>query len=135
MSTIGHKVKDLMVRKEKLVTLSSEATISEAAKVMEENNVGSVLVVEEGKLKGIFTERDVVRAIAENIPVNEKIGKVMTTNVITVDEEDYLSKAVYIVSEKGVRHLPVIDKKGNLVGIISAKDLAKYYSEFIEAIE
>jgi len=135
MSAVSRKVKDLMIGKEKLITLSADASISDAAKVMEKNNVGSVLIVEEGKLKGIFTERDIVRAIAKNIPVTEKIGNVMTTDVITVCEDDYLSKAVYIVSEKGIRHLPVTDKEGNLVGIISAKDLAKYYSEYIEAFE
>jgi len=135
MSTVSRKVKDLMVGKEKLITLNADASISDAAKVMEENNVGSVLIVEEGKLKGIFTERDIVRAIAKDIPVTEKLGNIMTTDIITVYEDDYLSKAVYIVSEKGIRHLPVTDKEGNLVGIISAKDLAKYYSEYIEAFE
>ena len=65
------KVKNLMVPKEKLVVLPPEATIKDAAESMEKNNVGSVLVVKDEKLVGIFTERNIVKAIANKGPVSK----------------------------------------------------------------
>ena len=58
----------------------------------------------------------------------------MTKNVLTIKDDEYLSKAALIISEKNIRHIPVVDSAGNLVGIISSKDVAKYYSEFIESL-
>lgn len=135
MSYIRRIVKDFMVSKEKLVTLDPKATITDAARVMEEKNVGSILIVKQNNLMGIFTERDVVKVVAKGIPINEKLESVMTTNVITIRDDEHISKAVYIMGERGVRHIPVIDQRGKLVGILSSKDIVKYYSEYIEGFE
>lgn len=134
MSYRDVKVRDMMVPKERLITLPPEATIEEAAEVMESNAVGSVLIVREGRLIGIFTERDVVKAIANKIPPDEKLEGIMTKEVFTIREDAYLSKAALLISERNIRHLPVVDVAGNLVGIISSKDVAKYYSEFMESL-
>ncbi|MGB9728580.1 MAG: CBS domain-containing protein [Thermoprotei archaeon] len=126
------KVKELMTPKNKLITVKPSITILEAIKIMNEKGVGSVLVVENDKLVGIFTERDVVRTVANEINLNERLEKVMTKKPVIVEEEDYLSKASLLMSEKNVRHLPVINKEGKLVGIISARDLATYFYTIIE---
>ena len=126
------KVKELMTPKNKLITVKPSITILEAIKIMNEKGVGSVLVVENDKLVGIFTERDVVRTAANEINLNERLEKVMTKKPVIVEEEDYLSKASLLMSEKNVRHLPVINKEGKLVGIISARDLATYFYTIIE---
>ncbi|MGC8948478.1 MAG: CBS domain-containing protein [Thermoprotei archaeon] len=111
------KVKELMTPKNKLITVKPSITILEAIKIMNEKGVGSVLVVENDKLVGIFTERDVVRTAANEINLNERLEKVMTKKPVIVEEEDYLSKASLLMSEKNVRHLPVINKEGKLVGV------------------
>jgi len=126
------KVKELMIPKEKLVKVKPSITITEAAKIMYDKGIGSVLVVENEKLMGIFTERDIVKTVATGISLNESLEKVMTKNPITIEEDEYLSKASIIMSEKNIRHLPVINKEGKLVGIISAKDIATYFYTIIE---
>ncbi len=126
------KVKELMTPKDKLITVKPSITILEAVKIMNEKGVGSVLVVENDKLVGIFTERDVVRTVANEINLNERLEKIMTRKPVIIEEEEYLSKASLLMSEKNVRHLPVVNKEGKLVGIISARDLATYFYTIIE---
>lgn len=126
------KVKELMVPKEKLVKVKPSITVTEAVKIMYEKGIGSVLVVENEKLVGIFTERDAIKIIATGIPLSENLEKVMTKKPITIEENEYLSKASVIMSEKNIRHLPVVDKEGKLTGIISAKDIATYFYTIIE---
>lgn len=126
------KVKELMIPKEKLVKVKPSTTIIEAVKIMYDKGIGSVLVVENEKLVGIFTERDVVKTVATGISLSESLEKVMTKRPITIEENEYLSKASIIMSEKNIRHLPVVDKEGKLIGIISAKDIATYFYAIIE---
>jgi CBS domain-containing protein len=102
---------------------------------MEARKIGSILIVKGDKLLGIFTERDIVRTVADGVPSNTNLEVVMTKNVETLKPNDPLSKAAYIISEKGFRHIPILDDEGRLVGIISARDISRYYSEFIEAFE
>ncbi|MEM3832710.1 MAG: CBS domain-containing protein [Thermoprotei archaeon] len=128
------KVKELMTPKDKLVTVKPSITILEAAKILIEKNIGSVLVVEDDKLAGIFTERDVVRIVANEVSPNERLEKVITRNLITINEEDYLSKASLLMREKNIRHLPVVNKEGKVIGIISARDLAVYFYTISERI-
>lgn len=126
------KVKELMIPKEKLIKVKPSTTIIDAIKMMYDKGIGSVLVVENEKLVGIFTERDVVKTVATGISLNESLEKAMTKQPITIEENEYLSKASIIMSEKNIRHLPVVDKEGKLVGIISAKDIATYFYTIIE---
>ncbi len=115
-----------MKRDELLTVGPNEPTIN-AIKKMKERNVGSVLVVsEEGKLVGIFTERDVLRLVAEGKPLDRPIGEYMSKKLITATLTDSLSKVASIMVEKWIRHLPVIDERGKLVGIISIRDVLRY---------
>jgi len=125
------KVKDVMTPSNRLVTASEDETIRDAAKKMFENNVGSVLIVRNDRLIGIFTERDIVKIISKELPLDTKLGEVMTKDVITVEPEESLSRAALLMSERNIRHLPVV-KDERLEGIISARDVAKYYSEVME---
>jgi CBS domain-containing protein len=135
MSYIGKKIKDVMVPRERLIIAPPEFTVEEAARLMWDNGVGSILIVKEGKLLGIFTERDLVRVVATKRSTWEKLENVMTKNPLTLKPNEPLSKAAILMSEKGFRHIPVVDEKNELVGIISARDVARHYAEFSESLE
>lgn len=112
------------------VYLSPETTVFEALELMFEKNIGSILVMDQEKFKGIFTERDYARKVilkgksSKNIPVSE----IMTKNPLTVSSDNTIEECMWLMTNKFVRHLPVIDH-GQLIGIISIGDVVKYIIE------
>ncbi|HIP65138.1 MAG TPA: CBS domain-containing protein [Pyrodictium sp.] len=111
-----------------LVTAKPSETVADAARKMREYNVGSVLIVDEqGKLLGIFTERDLVKVVASNKPLSTKLEEVMTKgNLVTASPDDPLPLIAHKMVEHNVRHIPVVDDQGRVVGIISIRKLLKY---------
>ena len=107
-----------------LYSISSDRTVLEALKLMAEKNIGAVLVVDDGKLTGIFSERDYARKIilADRHSDDTRIAEVMTARVITIEPEQSLDECMVMMSDKHIRHLPVMDK-GELIGIISINDV------------
>jgi CBS domain-containing protein len=107
--------------------LSVEATTSltEAARVMRDNDVGDVLVVGDGALRGILTDRDiVVRAVAEDrSPESTPSGEVCSPDLATVAADDTIEGAADVMRKRAVRRLPVVDQ-GAVVGVVSIGDLA-----------
>lgn len=106
----------------RLVTASTGDTVKVAVDLMASNRVGSVLVMESGRLAGIFTERDLVNHLHRGGGLDDKLGDVMTRNPITVREDESLWKAVMLMVEHGIRHLPVVNAEGDLVGVLSIRD-------------
>lgn len=107
-----------------LYSVRSDQTVLEALQLMAEKNIGAVLVVDEGNLTGIFSERDYARKIVLRGRHSDetRIADVMTPNVITIEPEQPLEDCMVIMSDRHIRHLPVVDK-GELVGIISINDV------------
>ena len=107
-----------------LFSVTSATTVYDALVEMANKNIGAVLVMDDGKLSGIFSERDYARKIVlKGLHSDETVVKdVMTSNVITVDMEDGLEVAMQIMSDKHIRHLPVMENKV-LSGIISINDV------------
>lgn len=107
-----------------IYSIPSTATVYEALVLMSDKNIGAVLVIDNGKLSGIFSERDYARKIVlKGRHSDDTIVKdVMTANVITVDLNDSLDHAMQIMSDKHIRHLPVMDGE-KLHGIISINDV------------
>ena len=107
-----------------LYSVSSDQTVLAALELMADKNIGAVLVVDKGELTGIFSERDYARKIVLKGRHSDdtKIVDVMTANVITIAPEQSLEECMRIMSDKHIRHLPVMDK-GELVGIISINDV------------
>ena len=99
-----------------------ETLVSQAAKLMAKKNVGAVMVIEDGRLVGIFTERDIAfRVVARGLDAKTiKLADVMTPAPDTVDADKPFGYALLRMHERGFRHLPVI-KDGNVVGIVSAR--------------
>ncbi|MCX5718151.1 MAG: CBS domain-containing protein [Nitrospirae bacterium] len=111
----------------KILTCKKDCKIADAITIMDGNNVGSILVTDNnGELIGIFTERDIMHCFTKKISVNDEImGNVMTTKPITLDPSIDISIAVHLMSDKKIRHLPVIED-GKIVGMISYRDLISY---------
>jgi CBS domain-containing protein len=116
-------VTDVMTRHVR--TLSPTSTVAEAAKAMDEMNVGVIPVCEGDKLLGMVTDRDiVVRAVAQGLDGNTPLAKVMSTDVRTARETDDLDTVLADMASSQVRRLPVLDEAERLVGIISIGDIA-----------
>lgn len=116
------KVSDIMTAA--TLTDAPNDTLAEASAKMWQQQTGSLLIMEGSSLKGIVTERDVLRAVAEgNDPKACNISEVMTPDPVTIDPETNLHDAAKIMFDKWFRHLPVVDSQRNVVGIISLRDL------------
>lgn len=116
------------------ITANRSTPIEEVAKIMNENKIGSILIVDdEGKLEGIITERDILFAVA-----HDKIGKglpaymIMTEDPLTVTPGVPIIEAVRIMREANVRHLPVVDKDNKPVGMISLRDIIDAVMMFLD---
>ncbi|MEM3737175.1 MAG: CBS domain-containing protein [Candidatus Bathyarchaeia archaeon] len=121
---ITTKVKDAM--RVKVVTISPQNTVKEAIKLMTDNAIGSVVVVEAGEIAGILTERDCIRkCLAAGKELTTKIGDVMSKPVVTVNQDASLSEAVELMRRKMIRRLPVVDKANKLVGILTSDDVLR----------
>jgi CBS domain-containing protein len=106
------------------VGVESGASVADAARRMREAGVGAVLVLEQGRLAGIFSERDLLtRVVAEGkSPGATRVGEVATQPVVTVAAGASLRQCAETLRDEGVRHLPILDAGGKPVGILSARD-------------
>jgi|SRR3990172_5894965 len=130
----SQRIRSVMERK-KLLIAPPETTVSQAAKLMAKKNVGAVMVVENERLVGIFTERDAVfRVIARGLDTQTTIlTDVMTVEPKTVDPGKSFGYALLMMHENGFRHAPVIEN-GKPIGIVSARyaldpDLEEFVAE------
>ncbi|WP_338868288.1 CBS domain-containing protein [Spirosoma sp. SC4-14] len=107
-----------------LYSVNSDETVLGALRLMADKNIGAVLVVDDGKLSGIFSERDYARKIIlkDRHSNDTRVADVMTAHVITIEPEQSLDECMKIMSERHIRHLPVMDN-GVLTGIISINDV------------
>ena len=105
--------------------LDTGATVQDAAREMRDGDVGDVLLVENGRLAGLVTDRDiVVRAVAEGRdPARTRVGEIATRDVIALTPDQTVDDAIRIVREQNVRRIPVV-QDGRPVGIVSIGDLA-----------
>ena len=118
-----HRAIKTIIRNRSILTSPSKATVSEAARLMKRNKVGAVMVVEHGRLVGIFTERDAVfRVLAEgHDPQTTHIGDVMTKHPQSITPDKPLGHALLMMHENGYRHVPVVDND-RPIGMVSARD-------------
>jgi CBS domain-containing protein len=131
---LDQPVKSVMQRR-KVLKAPPTLSVSEAAVLMANKNVGAIMVIEEERLVGIFTERDVVfRVIARGLDVRTtRLAEVMTPAPRTVDPDRPFGYALTVMHENGFRHLPVVEN-GKPIGIVSARsamdpDLEDFVSE------
>ncbi len=123
-----------VIRAQKLVTLTREASVRQAAHLMAERGIGAIMVVEELQLVGIFTERDITaRVVAAGLdPDVIKLGQVMTPDPDTLKPTATVRDALDLMKRHGYRHLPVVQGR-KLVGIVSIRDLYNTVMDQLEA--
>jgi CBS domain-containing protein len=108
--------------------------IQEAIEIMTKDHIGSVVVEsKDGKIDGIVTERDIMKALAKKIPTKEKVDKIMTKKVIAVEPETDLSEAISIMAKNHIKKLIVMEED-TLAGIISVSDILKNLDEYSEEL-
>ena len=109
-----------------VVTVSPDATLTEAARLMRESDIGPLPVCEDKRIVGMLTDRDItVRAIAEGRDPNAtRVSEVMTPEVISCMEADDVERAAQLMQGAQLRRLLVVDAEGRLAGIVSLGDLA-----------
>lgn len=119
-------VKDVLVKRSGSATasVSPSDTVYRALQVMAENNVGAVVICDEGRIAGIFTERDYCRKIIlrGRSSVNTPISEIMSKNMITVRPDQTLEECMDLMSKYYIRHLPV-QEDDQLVGVVSMRDV------------
>lgn len=112
------------------ITLPRDTIVREAVQLMARRRIGAIMIVEDDKLLGIFTERDaMIRIVAEaRDPDKTTLGEVMTPDPQTVKASDSVVLALDLMSQRGFRHLPVMEG-GQLYGIVSIRDLYRNVKE------
>ena len=115
-------VKHVMI--ENVVTAKPDTSLREAIDMLYKKHVGSLVVTDaDNRCVGIFTERDLIRVVARNVNLESPIEKVMTSNVITIGEEASVEEARRLIVTHGVRHMPVLNSKGEVAGLFSVRKL------------
>jgi CBS domain-containing protein len=124
----------LAVKGRHLITISTEATLFAAAALMTDRKIASLLVMEEGRLVGILTERDFLINVVtqQRDPHTTSVGEAMTRDIICCRPHTELEEAKSVMKHRRVRHLPVMDDDGDVVGLISIGDLNAYQVDFQE---
>ena len=119
-----HRPIQAVIAGRKLHSVPSTTTVQAAAKLMAGARIGAVLVIDDGALKGIFTERDALnRVIAEALDASTTtLASVMTPDPRTTPASKPLGLALHIMHAEGLRHMPVVDKQGRAIGMVSARD-------------
>ena len=122
------------VMNKNVVVAKPTVTLKEAAKVMGEMNMGSLVITEGDKILGIVTSTDILKAVGEGKDVdNTTVQDIMSTNVITIQADEDLEKAVEIMINNKIKRLPVM-KNEKLVGIITVSDIAVVEPKIIAGI-
>ena len=117
------RASEIMTKNVRVAT--REMSLSEVAVMMRDGDMGAVPVVDNGKLIGIVTDRDiVVRMIADGKDASTSITEAMTTELFTVTPDDFVFEAVRLMGDKQVRRIPVVGANGQLAGIIAMADVA-----------
>lgn len=125
------KVKELTLRG--VPTLTDEDSISAAAAEMRNHSHGSAVVCHDGRLTGIFTERDLLRVLERGGDLNSPVANVMTSNPQTVTSDDTLFDAIRLMDTGGYRRVPVVDANGAPAGVVDVKTVVHFLVEHFPA--
>jgi CBS domain-containing protein len=114
------KIRDIMCKK--VVTAKEDTTIQDAVILLNERHVGSIIIVnDEQKCVGVFSERDAIRIFAQKVPLDQPLSKVMSSHVVTISLDASYDQARSLMLSHHIRHLPVTDDTGKLIGLFSIR--------------
>ena len=128
-----------------VITVNEKQTLREASKFMYQHNIGGLIVLmdtsnnenaEIDKPIGIITERDIARLVAfsSNLSTDTVISEVMSKPLITINQNSSIKEVTDLMQKNDIRRLPIVDNKGKLVGIITAKDILRSLLEFLKSL-
>lgn len=123
--------RDILERKGGIIhCIAADASVLEATRRMNQCRVGALIVTDGGRVAGIFTERDVLRRVvdAERAPAQMLVRSAMTDDVICCRMETEVDEIASIMRDQRIRHMPVCDEQGDLIGIISLGDINAFYA-------
>jgi len=117
-------------------TLPADKSVRDASRLLKKTGVGSIIITQKGKAKGIITERDVVyKVVAEGKdPKKSKLKNIMSRPLKVIKAGDNIETAALALRNNRVKRLPVLDKKGRLVGIITEGDLLRVYPGIVDVM-
>jgi CBS domain-containing protein len=121
-------VKHLLARKGRETwSVDAQAPVLAAVRIMAERGVGALPVLQEGRLAGVVSERDYARKVVlrGRASADTPVAEIMNTPVVTVREDDGVRHCMELMTARRIRHLPVVDESGTMVGIISIGDLVR----------
>lgn len=119
------KIQDILKAKgDNVVTVGPEATVVTAVRLLVQHGIGSVVVVQDDEIRGILTERDLLRAAARDVSQlgTARVSELMTSRVVTASAEAEIRDVMHVMSDLRIRHLPVV-RGGRLCGVISIGDV------------
>ncbi len=111
------------------LVVAPSSTLRDVLSLMKDRSVGSVLICNEGKLLGIFTERDALKAMVENTDLSTPVLDLMTTDVLTISKGAPLVNAIRLMTRGKCRRLPIVSTEGQLVGIVKVSGILDYFVE------
>lgn len=128
------KIIDILPKEGKqIVQVNGYASVEQAVAEMIANNVGSVIVILDGCIEGIFTERDALRLWADHARIKDRpVMKFMSKNLVIISPDDTIENAMSIMSQKNIRHILVVDGK-KFLGVLSMRNLVNSYVSNITA--
>jgi CBS domain-containing protein len=114
-------VKDIMTKA--IISVNTETTVFQVAKMMEQSGIGAVLVKKDGNLSGIITDRDyATKIVSHNLPSDTSVDTIMSSPLITINYNESISAAAERMTDKKIRKLAVTDN-GNIIGLVTSTDL------------
>jgi CBS domain-containing protein len=125
------QVSDLLrVKGSHVMSIGRQATVLDAAVMMNDYTIGALVVIDQGKVIGIFTERDVLRRVVaeRRDPAEATVGDVMTRDIVTCGADTEVDEAALLMKERRVRHLPVLDPGGGIIGLVSIGDINAFHT-------
>ena len=120
------RIRELMTENPR--TVNASTPVVEAARIMRDDDVGLVPIVEGGRLTGTLTDRDIaIRVVAEERGLNSTtVREIASTDLVTIDPDQDLDEALRLMAQHQVRRLPVVEEDGRLVGIVAQADVARH---------
>ncbi len=125
-----------VMRNEPVCQVTADTPVRRAVELMVENNIGGVVITEDGKVVGIFSERDVLNRVADDFKTmeNKPVREVMTEDPSVVYRTDTPARAMNLMATGGFRHVPVVDADHKLVGILGPRRVIDYFQQHFPEI-
>jgi CBS domain-containing protein len=109
-------------------------SVRSVLRALQAQRTGAAMIAEDGKLVGVFTERDALRLLADGASLDMPVSEVMVCNPVTVHKNDTVARAISLMSVGGFRRLPIVDNQGNVEGVLKVSSLLHYLVEHFPKI-